>query len=388
MKSNSTSEVVAGEPTSYQIVVSNAGPSDGSAVVVDMMPDELTQVTWQCSASPGSSCSAAGQGNINQTINVAPNSEVTYHVEGLVTSSAVGQVINEVMVDAIAPVTDPDLLNNISSDVDDVIQIADLEVTLLDLIDPYDPASPIDLPFSLSVVNLGPSDASNVEVNLPLQLDVTADTVNVCSVSASGVNCDIGYSPTGEVHEFIVNYRLNPALTGQINNLAEATSDTFDPDLINNTASTVTDLINGIDVRVSQSNGHDQVEPGQTLTYEIGVENIGSVDAGEVNIDEQLPTGLINASWQCEAFDGAVCLNINETSVTGGADLPSGGRVVMTLTATVDPALSDMSQTQISNTVEAVLISETDYNLLNNISTDTDPLIFFIFRDGFDGVIP
>ncbi len=105
------------------------------------------------------------------------------------------------------------------------------------------------------------------------------------------------------------------------------------------------------------------------------------------NIDEQLPAGLINATWQCEAFEGAICININETDVTGGADLPSGGRVVMTMVATVDPALSDMSQTQISNTVEAVLISETDYNLLNNISTDTDPLIFFIFKNGFEGVV-
>ena len=235
---------------------------------------------------------------------------------------------------------------------------------------------------------MGPSDATNVEVNLPLQIDVTADTVNVCSTTAGSVNCEIGYSTAGDAHEFTVNYRLNPALTGQIDNLAEATSDTFDPDLNNNVATTVTDLISGIDVRIAQSNGVDEVEPGQTLTYEIRVDNIGSVDAGEVDIVEQLPTGLINASWECEAFEGASCLNINQSGVTGGADLPSGGHVIMTLTATVDPALSDMSQTHITNTVEAILISNTDYNLMNNTSTDSDPLVFFIFKDGFDGVTP
>ncbi len=388
VKSNASNEVVAGEMTSYLITVSNAGPSDGNSVVVDMMPAGLEQVSWQCTSDPGSSCSAMGQGDINDAVYVGVNSQLVYQVDGLVSSAATGQLSNEAMVDPVAPVIDPDLMNNLSTDTDDVVQIADLAVTLEDLIDPYDPASPLDLPFKLEVVNMGPSDAANVQVNLPLQLDVTADVVNVCEVSASGVNCDIGYSAAGAVHEFMVNYRLNPALTGQIDNLAEATSDTFDPDLNNNIDTTVTDLISGIDVRVSQSNGVEYAEPGQSLTYEIVVENIGSVDAGEVRIDEQLPAGLIDASWSCEAFTGASCVAINNSAVTGSADLPSGGLVVLTLTATVDPALTDMSQTHINNTVEAVLVTETDYNLLNNSNTLSTPLVFFIFKDGFDGVVP
>lgn len=387
-KTNGTTAVVAGEMTSYQIVINNAGPSDGPSEVLDLMPAQLEQVTWQCTPGTGSSCTASGQGNINDSVYVAANSGLVYQVDGLVASSATGQLINEVMIDPLAPVTDPVLSNNVATDSDDITQVSDLSVTLVDLIDPYDPASPVDLSYQLEVVNMGPSDATNVEVNLPLQIDVTADTVNVCSTTAGSVNCEIGYSTAGDAHEFTVNYRLNPALTGQIDNLAEATSDTFDPDLNNNVATTVTDLISGIDVRIAQSNGVDEVEPGQTLTYEIRVDNIGSVDAGEVDIVEQLPTGLINASWECEAFEGASCLNINQSGVTGGADLPSGGHVIMTLTATVDPALSDMSQSHITNTVEAILISNTDYNLMNNTSTDSDPLVFFIFKDGFDGVTP
>jgi uncharacterized repeat protein (TIGR01451 family) len=150
----------------------------------------------------------------------------------------------------------------------------------------------------------------------------------------------------------------------------------------------VTTLLSGVDVRVSQSNGSTEIEPGETTSYIINIDNIGSVDAGEVQINELLPTGLISATWQCEAFNDASCIGFDEMGLTGNVDLPSGGRVKVTLTATVDPALQDMSQSVISNQVQAVLISETDFNLLNNTSIDTDILIYFIFKNGFEGVIP
>ena len=387
-KDNGTTTVVAGEMTSYQISVTNPGPSDGQSVLLDLMPVQLEQVTWQCTPATGSTCTASGSGDINDMVYLAANSSLVYQVDGVVSSAATGQLINEALIEPAVTLIDPDLSNNSVQDIDQIDQVADVSVTLTDLIDPYDPGSPLDLSYHLEVVNIGPSDATNVLVNLPEQLDVTADTVNVCSTSATGVNCEIGYAIAGETYEFIVNYRLNPALTGQINNLAEATLDTFDPELNNNVDTTVTDLISGTDVRVSQSNGETVAEPGQTLTYEIIVENIGSQDAGEVNIVESLPAELINASWNCEALGGATCININQSGLTGGADLPSGGRVIMTLVATVDPNLPEVSNTEINNTVEAVLITETDFNLLNNTSTSATPVVFFIFKDGFDEVVP
>jgi len=291
-------------------------------------------------------------------------------------------------VDAIAPVIVPDLKNNVASDTDSISQVTDLEVYLEDLIDPYDPASTTDLPFYIRVRNLGPSDAENVLVDLPLQLDVTVDVINVCDVVGTTLNCDIGYSEAGQVDEIIVNYRLNPALTGSIDNLAEATTTTFDSNLANNITTTTTDLVNGVDLRVTNSNDLAAVEPGETIEYLIVAENIGSVDAGEVTINEMMPAGLINATWTCQAFEGASCVNIDTNNITGGADLPAGGRVELRLVATVDPALANMTQLDITNTVEVVLISASDFNLLNNTASDTDWIIYFIFKDGFEGVVP
>ena len=388
-KSNALSVVIAGEMISYQITVNNNGPSDApGTIITDLMPSELQNITWTCVPGPGSTCSANGSGDINDVVYLAANTQIVYQVDTLVSSAAQGALTNQANVDATAPVLDPDLNNNVAIDSDPISQISDLSVDLQDLIDPYDPASTTDLPFYIRVENLGPSDAENVLVDLPLQLDVTVDVINVCDVVGTTLNCDIGYSEAGQVDEIIVNYRLNPALTGQIDNLAEATTTTFDSDLANNIATTTTDLINGVDVRVTKSDGLDEVEPGQQIEYLIVAENIGSVDAGEVIINETMPVELINASWTCAAFEGATCLNIDNNNITGGADLPAGGRVELRLVATVDPSLVNMTVPDFTNTVEVVLVTGTDFNTLNNTASDTDVVIYYIFKDGFEGVVP
>ena len=120
------------------------------------------------------------------------------------------------------------------------------------------------------------------------------------------------------------------------------------------------------------------------VEYQIVLENIGSVDSGEVAIIEQLPLELISASWQCDAYDGAACLNIDEFGITGGADIPSGSRVELLLRATVDPALINADGTLIINTIDVQMITETDFNLLNNTASDTDEIVLYIFKNGFE----
>ncbi|MCX7554063.1 beta-propeller fold lactonase family protein [Marinicella sp. S1101] len=388
-KTNNSTSVVAGEMISYQIVFTNAGPSDAPAVVVDMMPTELQQVSWQCVAGSGSSCMPTGQGDINDTAYIAAGSELTYQVNANLSADATGQVVNEAMIDPVAPVTDPDMMNNIATDSDGITQEANIGVALSESIDPYDPAGPIDLTYVVEISNSGPSVANNVVFDLPPLLNGTIDAPNICSVDAAGVDCTVGQMAVGQTRVFFFDYRLNPSQIGLFTNSVVASLNTFDPDLNNNSDTTETNLITGIDVRVAQSSDSEVFEPGGAVTYQIILENIGSIDAGEVTIDEQLPVGLIDTNWQCEAFDGASCLNIDTNNLTGGADLPSGGRVMLTLTATVDPTLDELSGvSEINNTVEAVLVNETDYNLMNNTSTLSTPVVFFIFKDGFDGGAP
>ncbi|MCX6032418.1 MAG: carboxypeptidase regulatory-like domain-containing protein [Chloroflexi bacterium] len=79
----------------YTIVVSNTGKSDAASVSVqDTFPAAITDVTWTCAASSGSTCTADGSGNIANTATILAGGSVTYTVRGTVDSGAiVGTVI-------------------------------------------------------------------------------------------------------------------------------------------------------------------------------------------------------------------------------------------------------------------------------------------------------
>lgn len=72
---------VPGDPRTYTIVVSNAGPSNiTGATVTDNFPAQILTANWTCAGVGGGSCTAAGAGNINDLVNLPVGSSVTYTV--------------------------------------------------------------------------------------------------------------------------------------------------------------------------------------------------------------------------------------------------------------------------------------------------------------------
>ena len=71
-KTNGVDGVIAGQPTTYTITVTNPlGPSDAiGATVTDTFPAMLTGVTWTCTATGGGACPASGSGDINTPVTV------------------------------------------------------------------------------------------------------------------------------------------------------------------------------------------------------------------------------------------------------------------------------------------------------------------------------
>lgn len=102
---------------SYTIVVGNAGPSDVSgARVTDMMPAELSNVTWTCN----SSCPGSVNGDINNfSIDIPSGGSVTFTVTATVTGTS-GTVKNTATVTAPNGVTDPTQSNNSATDSDNL----------------------------------------------------------------------------------------------------------------------------------------------------------------------------------------------------------------------------------------------------------------------------
>ena len=209
-----------------------------------------------------------------------------------------------------------------------------------------------------------------------------------CQFNGNDLECSVAQIPVGGVVNTIVSMVLLADAPGQVTFNSDISSVYTDPYLVNNVASETTDLLSGIDVRVQKTNHIEIVEPGVWVEYEITVDNIGSFDAGDVVVSENLPAGLINASWQCQAFNGAVCVNVDEFAITGGANLPANSTAIFTLQAQVDPALAYTTETEVVNEVSVQLVSGSETSLTNNWAEDVDSLILYIFKNGFEQVTP
>jgi uncharacterized repeat protein (TIGR01451 family) len=116
-KTDGQTTAVAGQPITYTIAVSNAGPNAANAATVaDELPAAITGVSWTCVGANGASCTASGSQNIDDTANLPVGGTATYTVTGTVSESATGSLRNTATVTAPADVADWDLGNNSATD--------------------------------------------------------------------------------------------------------------------------------------------------------------------------------------------------------------------------------------------------------------------------------
>ena len=115
------SYAIAGDPITYTIVVTNAGPdAANSAVVTDTLPEIVSNVTWTCVASGGSCGALSGSGNLSTTVNLSAGGVITFTIGGRLSPSATGTLINTAYV---SHPTDPDPNNSSAADSDIVLHI-------------------------------------------------------------------------------------------------------------------------------------------------------------------------------------------------------------------------------------------------------------------------
>lgn len=119
-KTDGVTTVTAGGSVTYTIVASNAGPSAVTgATVTDTFPAALT-CTWACVGAAGGTCTAAGAGNIADTVGLPVGGSVTYTASCTISTTAAGTIVNTATVTPPAGMPDPAPGNNAATDVDTV----------------------------------------------------------------------------------------------------------------------------------------------------------------------------------------------------------------------------------------------------------------------------
>lgn len=270
-----------GQPTGYQIVISNQGPGAVNGVtVVDNFPLELQDISWTCTATAGSACQIpAGNGNINMLLNLTPGGAVTILANAVLRPDAVpGTLANTV---SIASPVDPAQNNLTATDTTGIVppiitpstitptftvEVPTSTSTLEAPTETFTPAPPTADPrtdllvlvtnpptvtvgatftYTLDILNQGPGVATNLALvdQLPdgatfiLHSLIPNDPALVCIPVPGRVTCNLGsLAPGGKITIYIV--LTAPAVPGEFYNTADIKGTEVDLEPSNNTVTT------------------------------------------------------------------------------------------------------------------------------------------------------
>jgi uncharacterized repeat protein (TIGR01451 family) len=360
VKTASPNPVTPGQELVYTNEVFNAGPSDAQNVVLtDAVPPELINPEYSID---GGITWLPWTGSY--MIGLLPNGAVrTILIRGTVSPSATGTITNTADVTSTTP--DPNPNNNISTVSTGVApaESADISVTKSAIPNPVSPGQTVT--YTITASNAGPSDAQNVV----LTDTVPSEIVNPEYSTDGGLTWNpwtgsytIGTLPNGASTTILIRGTASPSATGTIENTADITSTTPDPNPCNNTYSVITivEPVESADVSVTKSASPNPVAPGQTLTYAITASNAGPSDAQNVVITDTIPSGIAGVEF---STDGGITWS-PWTGTFNIGTLPSGTSRTILIRGTV----SSTAKGTITNTAN-VTSTTPDPNPNNNTSS-------------------
>jgi len=110
-----------GTSDTYTITVTNTGLQNlNGAVITDTFPAQAQNVTYTATGNGGATGFSAGIGNINQSLNLPPNSSVTYKATGVINGTSGTVISNTANVSVPASVTDVITADNTATDKDTI----------------------------------------------------------------------------------------------------------------------------------------------------------------------------------------------------------------------------------------------------------------------------
>jgi uncharacterized repeat protein (TIGR01451 family) len=244
-KSDGVTTVTAGDGVTYTytMTVGNDGPSDAQSVsLADTWPAGFTRGTvttsqGTCSGSPSFTCALGA---------IASGASATVTVTYTVPATApAGSQTNSATVSSTTG--DPSTGNNTVTDTNTVVRSSDLSITKVD--NPHPVWALDSLSYTITVTNIGPSEAANVIVTDTLPAGLDASTATYCT--GSGCNPVGGMAWTGSKNLGTLSVGATATLnivakvlyqptSGSVSNTATVASGSTDPVSGNNSATATT----------------------------------------------------------------------------------------------------------------------------------------------------
>ena len=397
-KTDSQTNVAAGQQLTYVIVAKNNGPGPvTNAILTDTPPAALTSVTWTCTVPlNGATCPSPASGSIpggTTLTSIIPTlpatGQVTYNINGTVGPLASGSVIQNVQLNHPGGTVEPPATsgNNTATDTNTIL-VSDLSITKSDGV--TNVAGGQALTYNITVSNAGPGPVVGAAItDTPPASILTGSTPWTCNGTTGGASCPnpgtgrnlsvTATIPAGGSITYRFTGTVDPALTTgtivQAAGVAQPTGYT-DPTPGNNT-STDTDTIVLSDLAVTKTDGQINVGPGQALTYTIVLSNNGPGPVTNAKFNDVVPASLTGVTYQCTSTVGATCpttgvLSGNTIAITN-VNLLSGQSVTYSVNATVAAgATGTITQTATFNHSSGTEPAGTN---ANNTATDVDNVL-------------
>jgi uncharacterized repeat protein (TIGR01451 family)/fimbrial isopeptide formation D2 family protein/LPXTG-motif cell wall-anchored protein len=338
-------DAVAGESLTYDLTVTNHGPSDsdGPIVVEDTVPTGMTYdslagtdaADWSCDEDAGVvTCTHADTMVDDQQSSL----QLVFDV-----GTGAGPATVDNLVSVNGPNTDPDPDNNSDTDETSIVDEANVTVKKTAAAGTVDSGS--NATWYIDVTNDGPSTADNVTVAdvLPPGLGIVsiegADGSDwVCDTAPLG--CTLASLAPGDAPRVTVVTKVGSAVASgeTITNPATVATSTDgdDPDDNDSDASIVTTT--SADLTLAKTHTGTPVA-GEDFTFTLTAHNAGPSDAkGAITITDELPAGMTyvsnNDAWSCEADavtssgQEVICTLVSASPIATGADATALNMVV------------------------------------------------------------
>lgn len=346
--SNSTN---SGSTLSYVITVGNNGPSDAvSAHIQDAIPASVLDPVWTSVVQGTAAVVSGGTGNGNLLDAVANlpaggANKVIFTLTGRSNPAYSGSIINTASVTA----TEPDSPSPSSAATTIASRTPALSITK------NGPASinaGETITYTLHVTNNSPSDAVGLAITdlvpaIVSNVSWTATTAGNAKLNGalSGTGNTINLTadlPAGNTNQItiVVTGKVAADFSGSLSNTATVT-----PAEAGTTPAlaTATTTVTRIPVLTIQKAGPAQLSAGQNITYTIAVKNSSQANAVAAVITDNIPAGILNASWTTSTSGTATVTagatgTGNVLSVTGNIGGNSQDQILITISGTVDPA--------------------------------------------------
>ncbi len=328
VKRRGIEQIVAGEPLTYFLDVTNLGPSTSRAdiTVTDTLPPEVTfrgapttaaGDPWNCVFAPNGAeptggrvtCTLVGTpGGALLANQAAP--QIPILVDVVSGAKPDVEIVNTAVV-ASSGTTDPDLSNNTSENRGRPDVSADLAI---DKNATGRLVAGTNATYRMVVVNNGPSDAENVRIvdDLPAGLtyvgftDVIGSWSCPTAVGATSFRCDLtGDLVAGDSASVDIEVAVASGVLDTVVNFATVESDTFDPVPENNTDGDTSEFGTIADLAIQKTNTGSPVKAGENVTWNLVVTNNGPSDSQPViSVTDRLPASVeyVSASgdgWAC-----------------------------------------------------------------------------------------